>query len=93
MWSEQHNQTRIMLGDIPLELFKYNLINSVPLMELEKAFELVQYRAFADDCSPYEAALKEVPDLVLGLSDEYLASMIYKASEKYRNIMVICGYG
>jgi len=62
-------------------------------MELEKAFELVQYRSFLDDCSPYEAALKEVPELVLGLSDEYLASMIYKASESYRNIMVICGYG
>jgi len=27
------------------------------------------------------------------LSDEYLASLVNKASEKYRNIMVICGYG
>ena len=93
MWAEHHKSTKIMLGDIPLGLFKYNLINSVPLLELEKAFEFVQYRSFADDCSAYEAALKEVPDLLLGLSDEYLASMIFKASEKYRNIMVICGYG
>jgi len=30
---------------------------------------------------------------MLGLSDEYLAAMINKASEKYKNIMVICGYG
>jgi hypothetical protein len=82
-----------MLGDIPLGVFKYNLINSVPLLDLERAFEKVHYRTFADDCSPYEAALKEVPDLVLGLSDEYLAAMIYKASETYKNIMVICGYG
>jgi len=41
----------------------------------------------------YEAAMIEVPDIILGLSDEYLAAMINKASEKYRNIMVICGYG
>ena len=82
-----------MLGDIPLGVFKYNLINLVPLLDLERAFEKVHYRTFADDCSPYEAALKEVPDLVLGLSDEYLAAMIYKASETYKNIMVICGYG
>jgi hypothetical protein len=82
-----------MLGDIPLGVYKYNLINSVPLLDLERAFEKVHYRTFADDCSPYEAALKEVPELVLGLSDEYLAAMIYKASETYKNIMVICGYG
>jgi pheromone shutdown protein TraB len=30
---------------------------------------------------------------MLGLSDEYMAAMINKASETYRNIMVICGYG
>ncbi len=30
---------------------------------------------------------------MLGLSDEYLASLIYKASEQYKNIVVICGYG
>lgn len=93
LWAEQHKQTKVMLGDIPLSVFKYNLINSVPLLDLERAFEKVHYRTFADDCSPYEAALKEVPELVLGLSDEYLAAMIYKASETYKNIMVVCGYG
>ncbi len=35
----------------------------------------------------------ECPELMIGLSDEYMAGLINKASEKYRNIMVICGYG
>lgn len=41
----------------------------------------------------YEAALIECPDIMLSLSDEYMATLINKLSEKYKNIMVICGYG
>jgi len=62
-------------------------------MDLENAFEKAQYHAFSSDCSLFEAAIKECPELMLGLSDEYMAAMIIKASETYRNIMVICGYG
>jgi hypothetical protein len=62
-------------------------------MDFEKAFELCHSHAFSNDCSLYEAALLACPELLLGLSDEYMAAMINKASEKYRNIMVICGYG
>jgi pheromone shutdown protein TraB len=40
-----------------------------------------------------EAALIECPDLILGLSDEYMAGLINKMSESHRNIMVITGYG
>jgi hypothetical protein len=82
-----------VLGDIPLGVFKYNLINRFTLTEFERAFEKVTYRAFSEDLSLYEAALLECPDLMLSLSDEYMAATVHKLSERFRNILVICGYG
>ena len=35
----------------------------------------------------------ECPDLIIGLSDEYMAGVVKRLSESYRNIMIICGYG
>lgn len=82
-----------MLADIPLSLFKYNTINSYPLMELESMLEKSFYRASLDGISLSQAALLECPDVMLGLSDEYMAALINKLSETHRNILVICGYG
>jgi pheromone shutdown protein TraB len=76
-----------------LALFKYNLINSYPLGELEKLFEKVAFRSFSDDITMSEAALIECPDILLTLSDEYMAAMVNKLSEKYRNLMIITGFG
>jgi hypothetical protein len=39
LWMEQHRESKTILGDIPISLFKYNLINSYPLLELEKLLE------------------------------------------------------
>ena len=46
LWMEQHRESKTILGDIPISLFKYNLINSYPLLELEKLLEQVTYRSF-----------------------------------------------
>jgi hypothetical protein len=64
-----------------LALFKYNLINSYPLGELEKLFEKVAFRSFSDDITMSEAALIECPDILLTLSDEYMAAMVNKLSQ------------
>ena len=93
LWSEQHGQVPIVMGDIPLDLFKYNLINTVPLGELEAVFEKVAFRSFMDDVSMMEAALIECPDIMLGLSDEYMASLLNRLSENHSNIVTVCGYG
>jgi pheromone shutdown protein TraB len=82
-----------VLGDIPLSLFKYNLINSTPLLTLEAIFEKVCHRSFMDDIPMVEAALIEHPEMLLGLTDEYMGAMLGKLSETKSNIMVICGYG
>lgn len=83
----------IVLGDIPLHLFKYNLINTVPLGELEAVFEKVAYRSFLDDIGMMEAALIECPDIMLGLSDEYMAALLNRLGETHSNIVTVCGYG
>lgn len=93
LWAEQHRSIGLVLGDIPLRLFKYNVINSYTLTELERCFEAIAYRAFTDGSPFYEAALLECPDLILSLSDEYMAAVVNKLSETHRNIMVICGFG
>ncbi len=72
---------------------KYNLINSITLTELERTYEKVVYRSYADEMNLIEAALVECPEVILSMSDEYMASIINTLSENYRNIMVICGYG
>ena len=69
------------------------MINSYPLLELEELFHKVILKSYSDDLTLKEAALIECPDLILGLSDEYMATMVNKMSEKYRNILVITGYG
>lgn len=76
-----------------MNLYKYNIINTVTLTELERAYEKAVYRSYSEDMNLNEAALLECPEIVLGLSDEYMAGMINTLSEKNRNIMVICGYG
>ena len=76
-----------------MSLLKYNLINSFTLIEFERIYEKVVYRAYANDISMIEAALIECPDILLSLSDEYMAGMINRLSESYRNILIICGYG
>ena len=93
LWAEQHKSTKLMLADIPLSLFKYNTMNSYPLIELERILEKSLYRASLEGISVSQAALLECPDVMLGLSDEYMAAMINKLSETHRNILVICGYG
>ena len=93
LWTEYHNTAQITLGDLPLSLFKYNTINSYTLLELERALEKIAYRSYADDLNFFDASLIECPDLMLSLSDDYMAALVNKLSEKYRNILVICGYG
>ena len=62
-------------------------------MELQKMLEAVAFRSYSDDLTMYEACLVEYPDMILSLSDDYMASLILKMSEQYRNILVLCGYG
>ena len=83
----------IVLGDIPLNLYKYNLMNTLPLGELETAFEKLAYRSFMDDLSMMDAAMIECPDLILGLSDEYMAGLLNRLGETHSNIVTVCGFG
>lgn len=62
-------------------------------MELESMLEKCFFRASLDGISLNQAALIECPDVMLGLSDEYMAALINKLSETHKNILVICGYG
>lgn len=80
-----------------MELQKYNIINSLHLLELEALFEEIVYNSHLDsDChNLYESALKVCPDVLLHHSDEYMAGLINKLSQDQgkKNIFVICGYG
>ena len=62
---------------------KYNIINSFPLLELEECYaELLKY-SHTNGISLYDAALMICPEIILSLSDEYMATLINKLSEKY----------
>lgn len=91
LWAE-HHKSKICLGDVPLSLQKYNCINSFPLLDFEEAYEKVLYRSYANDTTLYEATMLETPDLALVQSDLYMSSLLAKLSEKYQNIMIVCGY-
>jgi hypothetical protein len=68
-------------------------MNTFPLAILEKAFETAAYRAYSDSISMYEAALIETPEIMLHISDEYTSSLLNHYSSKFKNIVVVCGYG
>ncbi|CDW83262.1 UNKNOWN [Stylonychia lemnae] len=92
LWAE-HHKAKLCLGDIPKSLLKYNTINSYPLLDFEDQYKNTTFKSFQDDISLYQAALLECPDFLLSNTDEYMAALINKFSEQYKNIMVICGYG
>ena len=60
---------------------------------MEQALEKTYYRSYADDIEMHEATFLECPDFILTLTDEYMASLVLKLSEQYKNIMVVTGYG
>jgi len=97
IWTEHRNEKEceVYVGDIPLSLHKYNLINDLHLVELEEIFAEIAYYNHVDtnDCL-YETALNRFPDLVLHHSDEYMAALINRISlQGKKNIFVLCGYG
>ena len=75
-----------------MSMYKYNIINSFPLLELEEQYAEIIKHSHSNGISLYDSALQVCPEIILGLSDEYMATLINKLSEKFTNIMVVCGY-
>lgn len=92
LWSENH-KSKIMLADIPLALYKNNLINTQPLLKLEELYAKLAYTTYYDNVTMYDACMQVAPDILLHHTDEYMAAMISKMSESYDNIFVLCGIG
>ena len=82
-----------MLADIPLALYKNNLINSTPLLKLEELYTMLAYTAYYDNLTMYDACMLIAPEILLHHTDEYMAAMVSKMSESYDNIFVLCGVG
>jgi len=95
IWHENNvHRCDLHLGEIPLELHKNKIMNSMHLTELEEVFKEIAYDA-AEHENLYEGALSACPDMMLHHSDEYMAALINQLSlrAEYRNIFVMCGYG
>lgn len=93
LWHEANGRRcDLYLADIPYQLHKNKIMNSLHLIELEESFQTIAYHKGEYD-NLYNSALNTTPDLMLHHSDEFLAATINLVSKGKRNLFVVCGTG
>ena len=93
LWhNTNHKKCDLFLADIPMEIHKNRIMNSMHLVELEETFKDVAYHSSTHD-SIFNSALMTAPDLLLHHSDEHIAAVINLISKDRKNIFVVCGKG
>ena len=74
-WADMHNKP-IMLGDIPWQLKRYNLLQKNHLMNLTEMCHEAMLKSHVEDVTLHEATLRTYPDFLLHNSDEYMATIL-----------------
>ena len=93
LWHEANNKRcDLYLADIPYQLHKNKIMNSMHLIELEESFKEIAYGTGEYE-NTFNSALNTTPDLLLHHSDEFLAGIINQLSRGRKNIFVVCGTG
>ena len=102
-WADNHNKP-VLLGDIPWQLKRYNLLQTHHLMDLGELIGSAFYEAHDSNVTVHEGALRSQPEFLLHSVDEYMATLIQQISDEptvferdslsdLQTIFVVCGYG
>lgn len=74
-WADMHNKP-IMLGDIPWQLKRYNLLQTHHMMNIGTVCSKAMYQAHNDNVTMHEGALRTHPEFLLHNTDEYMATLL-----------------
>ena len=74
-WADMHNKP-ILLGDIPWELKRHNILQDNHMLNLQGMCDEAMYKSHEENVSLHEGTLRTNPDLILHNTDEYMATLL-----------------
>ena len=102
-WADMHNKP-VMLGDIPWQLLRYNLVQENHMVNLQEMLGQSLSYAHAENESVHEGTLRTNPHFLLHSHDQYMAAILQSLSDEpdafdrpeladMETVFVVCGYG